>query len=1312
MPSIIPSNNGLLGSIPVEEEQEQGQPMVAPVIEGAAPVVPAATPTAPVDTAAPEDFWADDEDSLLGETEVIHEDEDALMGTPGVSEATEHFSTFDNYVSNANKIAYGAVKGIVGIADLATAPAWALANVVMPEGTANTMPFSKMLEAAYPAKAYIIEDADGYADEMMRFAQTTAEFVMPAGPMNIGAKAAGKMVGAAKGLTDDVALGLADAVGTSVVRNAEGAVVKGAQASMGYTDSIAREAAYGAASAFAYQGVLEADGGQGLALTASFLAPMSPQVAKAGWSLTSAAPKTAWRVGERTLLVGPVLSELRMGKEIAITNLQTNLKTNPQQWEGNVWGRMAKKAVLSVEETVAPLDTQINNLRQMKDRIDKILPQDNAEVASHVTRMKSMQDLVNKSRGVDDQLELTLDQIYRPALNKMNDTDGLDKLLGVAKLTNADAYNAQIRQNQRVFGLFLDDGFDKLDGEDTEAFMHVFRSHLDDINTQQELITSQALKTDFMGDVSNNTIYEFPHLPMEQELVKATENLRTLMGNAYDGMLNKLDGDIELDTTPIKNAITEAYTDMGTLGDPRAVPAYMKSLMQKLVAIGDSNNPAKIEEDSVHKQLLNRESELGASQTGLKREKNDIVKAHKAKLASIDTTMDVKEARALRKQYQAEYEKNLEPITEARKPIDDELASITVAKREKAIQAESEFEKIPEPNFTNLDSVRRAVVVVAKDRREAFRAGDMDKYQNLTTLYRGLESTMDSLREIDAPAYEMYSSVNGRYKDFVSRDFNESNARIIIDKKGGHERKLTSDQAVSKVWSNGDAESVQRFMRNFDDTRNGLDDYLKHADNEDIKGADAMAENAERGVKAMQDVIFTDMAQGLREFNLRTYNDPAKKVADIEAYVRKYLTKNESKLVHVPGFEQHPDVLRKILKDLGDYSAQMKELDEQKNLGILNNITGPGRTILDIANDPTKAQEMANMLDNMAQQTAGQMDISTNALSAEQMRKTMFNSLMQKFTSGEKFDGDGMLSLLNQTGESRYNLQLVLGDQQVLKLEAMARLSIALRTGETTMSESLQSDALLKGLDDVGFGLGRMGSILSKRVAFSPSTGYLAGSMMAKVLDKMTQKQTARSLKILMDNPFDLMELDNFVLKSIDELTDKRKAIVDRALRNRSLGALVGWFDKGVARTMHGHLSTLGYKVTESELATIIREHLLEELPEETKAEAKANKAPVDPTFQPTVGGGPTSSPAPTNAPAASQEAPAATPDPVQSGAPQAPQKAGIASVPQVASSDPTSATSTRKPMSEIRDRDVTRAMNGMTAQERLRYMENLNKEN
>jgi hypothetical protein len=32
--------------------------------------------------------------------------------------------------------------------------------------------------------------------------------------------------------------------------------------------------------------------------------------------------------------------------------------------------------------------------------------------------------------------------------------------------------------------------------------------------------------------------------------------------------------------------------------------------------------------------------------------------------------------------------------------------------------------------------------------------------------------------------------------------------------------------------------------------------------------------------------------------------------------------------------------------------------------------------------------------------------------------------------------------------------------------------------------------------------------------------------------------------------------------------------------------------------------------------------------------------------------------------------------------------------------------------MAEIRDMDITRAMNNMTAEERLRYMENINKGN
>jgi len=467
---------------------------------------------------------------------------------------------------------------------------------------------------------------------------------------------------------------------------------------------------------------------------------------------------------------------------------------------------------------------------------------------------------------------------------------------------------------------------------------------------------------------------------------------------------------------------------------------------------------------------------------------------------------------------------------------------------------------------------------------------------------------MESLSDIDDVAYKMYNGVNTRYQDFVSRQYNESGVRNITDKKGGHEIKLTSDEAVKKIWTNGDSQGIRRFMRNFNEDRNGLDDYLVHADNENISGADAFAIEASRGVKAMQDIIYTDMAAGLRGLDMKVHMDPVARLDEQREYVRKYLIKHKSKLIEVPGFEDNPGALKSILEDLGAYKLKMKELDEQKNLGILANITGPGNTIMDIAGDPVKAREMASMIDSMSIPKEGPVDVTTAALSGEQIRKTLYNGLMQKHTTGNSFDGEGMLRLLN--GESRYNLQLVLGEQQVMKLEAMARISNSLKTGETTLSESLSSDALLKGLDSVGFGLGRMGSMLSRRVAFQPSTGYLAGSMMAKLLDQMTQKQTARSLKVLMDNPFDLMEMDNFILKSIDGLTEQKKAIVDRSLANRNLKGLVGWFDKVAASSVHAHLSSLGYKVTETELETMFKEHFLTET-EETK-EPKETKATPD----------------------------------------------------------------------------------------------------
>ena len=1222
---------------------------------------------------APVSFWDDEDemDALVGETEVsFDDDEDALKGTPGIAENTNEYSMFERIKVNTNKIAYGAVKGLAGLSDLATAPGWALANTMLPEGQATTMPFSKMLEQFYPAKNYTFEDdPDSYADEALRIAQTTVEFVTPAGPMNVGARAVIKgSTSAALSLADDLAL-------------------KGVQrASSGYVTSVASDNLMSAASGLAYQGILEGDGGQTAAMIASFIAPMSPSVARTGWSVTKATPKTILKTAELTPLVGTVIQLAKREGHSALHSLKAKLKGNPEAWEVNWFTRQAKAQILKVGDSAHSLEEQITNIQELGSLVHKVIDTSNPDIISHRDKMQNIQDMINADLPPESKLKLTIEQIYRPVLKDMNDVEGFDTLVDSVRLTNEEAYSNNIRQNHKAMSLYLKNTSAKLKKEDTEAFMQVFKIHTDELIKEQELITNAALGMDFMGTrtvVGSPTVYMYPNIPMEEGLLKATDEIRGLLNGAWEGMLRKLPQDVELDTTPLKHSIEKMYDQMGSLSDPQSVPPYVKALMKQLMAIGDDGQTQASKQ--IHDELLFREAEVSKAIRGFKRDKQALVAKHKAQLKEIPEDLEQAEKVALRKKYQDEYDEALFPVKAARQPLDDELEQLGVSKREQRIETESlkNFDEIPEPNFTDLGSVREAIEIVGDKLRTAFKVGDQDRIDNLSIIKEGLENTLDSLKDIDKDAYTLYNTGRQAHREFSARDIRESKAALITDKKGGQRSRLTSDDAVTELWENGTAKDIQYFMANFDPTRTGIKEYVGFADDIEVLAADELVASSAKGVKAMQDIVFTHMAAGIREFDLKTYSDPVAQLKDIEDYVRKYVNKHAAKLEKIPGFEKQPSTLGKIVKELGAYRLQMRDLDEQRNLGILKNILGPNHTIMRASKDVQIAQELADFLET----TAGSPD-KTVVLAGERIRKTMYNSLLQQYTKGTKLDSEGLLNLLSRDSDARFNLSIVLGEPQMGKLEAQAIMSAAIQEGSTTLTDTLTKDKWLKMMESHGISMGRIGSLLSRRAVFTPSAGYIAGAFMTNLMDTLGRKDTSRALGVLFDNPFSLTEMDNFVLQTIDGLHARQKAIIESGLQKRNLVGSVRVLDRAVAKVIRPYLMSLGFQLSEEELSKLMKDTLLQEIPDGTKETESTPKEPSVSQMEEELGMVPAVNPSTQNdmvsADPMSNPPPGITEEVLKTNVPQdtPPITQGAPAVP----SDPTTALSTRKSIGEIRN--------------------------
>jgi capsular polysaccharide biosynthesis protein len=179
--------------------------------------------------------------------------------------------------------------------------------------------------------------------------------------------------------------------------------------------------------------------------------------------------------------------------------------------------------------------------------------------------------------------------------------------------------------------------------------------------------------------------------------------------------------------------------------------------------------------------------------------------------------------------------------------------------------------------------------------------------------------------------------------------------------------------------------------------------------------------------------------------------------------------------------------------------------------------------------------------------------------------------------------------------DSRNNLSRVLGEPEVIKLEAIVAMSKALENGDTQFTDVLMKDKSLLGLKKLGLPLERIASMLQRRAVFAPSGAYVAGAIATRVLNNLGKQQTAKALRLLVEHPLEALNLDQILLSEIAKLNTRQQAQVNQVMKspNRHMRELISVLPNKLAPLIKGHLATFGVILNEEEAKNIIKDTLL-----------------------------------------------------------------------------------------------------------------------
>ena len=1150
-------------------EQPSAATSVNPVTEGdpmgpiAIGTLPSTTEENPID-----DPFADAVDvRVLSETYDL--DGESAFGSALDGEdikeayATEEERTFtqiaSDYYDNLNKVSYGVAKGIAGTLDLATVPGWALAHVTV---GGSKFPFTGFLEEFYPEKDFkIAGDDSSYVDEALRLSQTGAEFISGGVVVNAGAKT----------------------------------LTKGA-----YDVSQKMDAIYSGASALGYQGSLEMGASEGFALLASFLAPVSPQLVQASYNVSKAGAAATgnaslWLLDKTTSFVpGASLfkSEIKATAKEALQVQKQKLLADDKMWTDTFLKRQARSLVLKTKDTVKTQEEQMAEVANIQRWINAAFP-DTPELRAHIDNMRKLQDSINAELPEGSKVNFTLEQLYAPLLREQNADSGLKEVMESVRITNSEAYNQQVIDNRKHLMTYLENNKEKIGPEETQAFMAIFKQEADDLLKVQETIYGMSRNID-MIDPAKSTGYRFPEEAVTAELRPVLENIRGLMDSAYSAALNRMPKDAEIDTTPVADAITDIYDSLGLFARPESIPPYLKVLVQGLQtnASTGSSTASKLHRTNI----LNTSEELKVKNAALVQLISDTSLAHKKAVVALGD--DKKAIKALKLQQAEEMSKlrqqHLE-LMQARKDVSISKRNEKVA----AATAVTGVEGLPQPNLVTVGDITEGLRSINVELRKAFDSKDRDKIDTLLKLKDSLDESLQGLGAIDADAYAFFKETNDQYKRFVSTDFNESLAADTLE-VGDHLYKLVSEDVVNRLWDNAGTEGMMRFLRNFDGSREGFSNFLSKADVPEDPNAtlamDLYSKEAEAGVKAMQNVVWTSLAQKVRAMEVDFDVDPVVRMDKLKKTIVDFANKHESKLVQLPGFETFGENIQETIKTLAKYKQALDVVEERRNLKMLRDVVGPGKTINDIVHNDIAAQEMDDFLNNRLTKVdiEGITEPMVQEATASKIRKSLSKSFLNEYTSDGKINFKALDVILGEGTATRNRLSLVLGESEVLKLDAFREVGRAMNEGTVTFTQVLMQNTTLRNLENLGLPLGRIGSLLQRRAVFTPSGAYVAGAVVSKMLDSMGSRQTSRALQLLVERPLDILNMDQILINEMKKLPENKRRLLDDVMSGttRHMRELKSWLPKAIAPALTAHTATLGYTYAQSEVEAMVNEVL------------------------------------------------------------------------------------------------------------------------
>jgi hypothetical protein len=1218
----------------------------------------------------------------------------------------------EDIVEGANVMAHGVNKGLAGIADFGLVPISALTIGIteasdymfgtdLSEGTSMTM-ISRKFQQYYPDAEYLPEEQEGYFDDLVRITHTSLEF------------------GTGVGLTK---------LSNSIAKTADDAA------------ALSKETAFSLGSGAAYQAALETGATEGHAMVWSLIAPMSPMIVSAGMkpkklgkAVWGGTKKVASSASELFLVKSLVAPIKRKGKGMLLAQ-KIELESDAAMWTETPYWRAARKYVLNTQEDMQSLDDRVASLQKLQDTVEKAIPQTDS-MRKHDKQMTKVSKMINdhleETTGTRP-FKLTLEQRYGPELKRMNHEDGVNTITDSFRVIYGDEYNAQIQGNRTALHKYLTDNTDKfhgdMDSESTRGFTALFENYNKEITEMQGSIEALAVGGKNMDDIMSETgklkaadrvEHAYPQDAVNESLRPAVKRTNTLIKEAYTLTLESLPKKLVIDTTPLVTSLTRVFENTGAFADPKNMPTYVRTLVNGLKEISNTSTGT----GSVSRQLLDESDTLMITKKEVVKSKNTRKQEWIASKEGLDEAAETYKGDL--KSINEQYAKDKLVLDQQGADADIAIKSNAQAKRgntESRIPEVEDLNNIEPPTLTTVGEVAEAVTLVNKLSRDMYKSQRFEEYRVLRDVRAGLDATMEGLRDQDPAAYKRWTDGNAHYTNFVAKDINDSMAGKIV-KDGDHYPELTSNQVFTGLFEDADDDTLIQFLNAFDGKRKDLAPFLKQLDiNTSEAGPivprqanDEFNEMSQEAVGAVKDMIYSSLVRKLKDADIGTMRDPVERMRASEAVLTEFVTKHGSKLRLVPGFEGMEQDALKMLDNIGQYRDLHQRAEQVKSLGIIKNAVGPNATIGNIRRDDSTAGEIRDFLDNihesmdttgnlMAEKYPQILDLkgSHSENAARKIRQTLFNAYVDEFSEGSRIDYNGMLVGLEAKGGERARLVTVLGEKEVIKLEGIAQMAKALDEADISFTESLTNNSFIKSMENAGLPLGRVGSRLQQRAVFRPSTGFIAGSVAAGFIDRLAKSDTAKSLKILMDDPSKLTEIDTIIGDAIQKLQARKKAAVVAEMKDPygNMSNIIHTLAVPLTKALYRQANHMGYSLTEEETKEVVMEVLSNDPRDGKKAkEVKgASAAPLAPIAAPIE--------KPVQEPQVKEEVQPQVAEEPQAAAP------AITNVPEIPPSDPTSALSTRKSVGEIRDKisekDITKKVQGLSAEERAAYMKRLN---